>query len=197
MKKILLILLIVTLAGYGVSIAGQATIAWDANSPTPDGYRIFKRIAGTAYNYEAPDWEGNGTTCTITELTPGRTYYFVARAYVGTDESGDSNEVEYTIPTPTPTQYCMPLFDIDGHAATALSVGAYLAYDGGKWYDVSIIEHVTPTPTPSIVYNGNVKTLVYHKPDCKYYQCATCTIKFYSRQDAIDAGYKPCGTCKP
>ncbi|MBI5551098.1 MAG: fibronectin type III domain-containing protein [Desulfobacterales bacterium] len=85
--------------------AAQVTLQWDANSPAPQGYRLFQRLASGTYNYSAPVWTGAGTTCTINNLLDGTTYYFVARAYIGPDQSGNSNEVNFTslVPTPTPT----------------------------------------------------------------------------------------------
>lgn len=92
------ITLIVAIATFYTlaSSGSQVTLAWDANDPAPDGYLIFKRLAGQDYNYSEPAWRGKATTCTIDGLIPGQTYYFVARAFQGSDMSGDSNEVSYT-----------------------------------------------------------------------------------------------------
>ena len=49
----------------------------------------------------------------------------------------------------------------------------------------------------SIVYHGNTSSHVFHKPDCKQYGCKNCTAVFSTREEAIKAGYKPCGICKP
>ena len=76
--------------------AAQVSLQWDANDPIPDGYRLFQRQSGQAYNYTVPIQNLTGTNCTVDGLEEGTTYYFVVRAYVGDDESGDSNEVEYT-----------------------------------------------------------------------------------------------------
>jgi len=55
----------------------------------------------------------------------------------------------------------------------------------------------TPTPAVSGTYHGNSKSQVFHKEGCKNYDCKNCTEIFRSREDAIKAGYKPCGICKP
>ncbi len=47
------------------------------------------------------------------------------------------------------------------------------------------------------VYHGNVSSLVFHAPDCKHFNCKRCTKVFQDRELAINAGYKPCGICKP
>jgi hypothetical protein len=83
--------------------AAQVTLQWDPNSPTPQGYRVFQRVAGSAYNYGAPIWTGTVTTCTLNNLLNGTAYYFVVRAYIGPDQSGDSNEASFTAPAATPT----------------------------------------------------------------------------------------------
>lgn len=46
-------------------------------------------------------------------------------------------------------------------------------------------------------FSGNVKSGVFHRSSCKHFNCKNCTKSFSSRQQALDAGYKPCGTCKP
>ena len=74
------------------------TLRWDANDPAPAGYRVFVREAGSSYDYDHPIWEKSLTTCTLTGLTEGITYYFVVRAYEGELESVDSEEVSYTPP---------------------------------------------------------------------------------------------------
>ena len=81
--------------------AAQVTLAWDANDPVPDGYLIFQRLQGGVYDYSQPVWSGSETTCTIDNLADNTTYDFVVRAYVGTSESGDSNEVSFQYTTPS------------------------------------------------------------------------------------------------
>ena len=84
------------------SMAANVTLAWDANDPKPEGYRMFVRENGASYNYANPIWESDEaseTTCTLIGLTEGTTYYFVVRAYDGDLESADSEEVSYTVAT--------------------------------------------------------------------------------------------------
>ncbi len=44
---------------------------------------------------------------------------------------------------------------------------------------------------------GNTDSKVFHTQDCKFAQSKKCTDSFAKREDAVQAGYKPCGSCKP
>ena len=74
------------------------TLEWD---PSPDawatGYAIHYGTSSSNYTIRID--VGNATSCTITNLTPGVTYYFAATAYT---ESGQENfpseELRYTVP---------------------------------------------------------------------------------------------------
>ncbi len=76
--------------------AAQVTLQWDANDPSPAGYRLYQRTSGQSYDYNSPVWSGTLTTAALDGLLEGTTYYYVVRAYSGSDESGDSNEVQFT-----------------------------------------------------------------------------------------------------
>jgi len=52
-------------------------------------------------------------------------------------------------------------------------------------------------PHGAILYHGNTNTRRFHQRTCRYFNCPNCTAKFTSREDAIAAGYRPCGTCRP
>ena len=71
----------------------QVTLAWDANTePNLAGYKIYYGTASGAYTVTID--VGNITTCTITGLQPGATYYFAATAYDSSAaQSTFSNEV--------------------------------------------------------------------------------------------------------
>jgi hypothetical protein len=97
MKKMIQLLTVLIIAMASTAIAGEVTLAWDANNPAPDGYRLFVRETDQEYDYLAPAWEGTATQATISNLSEGVERAFVVRAYIGDNESGDSNEVVYTI----------------------------------------------------------------------------------------------------
>jgi len=107
--------------------AADVTLQWDGGTPNPDGYNLYQRLSGHAYDYSNPVNSATitGTTYIISGLTEGATYYFVVRVFVGTDESGDSNEVEYVVPVADP--------DSDGDGYND-SVDAF-PDDGSEWVD--------------------------------------------------------------
>jgi hypothetical protein len=194
----LAMLLASAIIGVALTQAGQVTLSWDPNSPTPAGYRVYQRLEGGTYNYSAPAWPLDNqnhteTTCTITGLEEGQTYYFVVRAYVGADESGDSNEVAYLVPesgqppdndTAEPTnlttdQIATQLHRIETNQATILEILA-----GGQPQD----------PAPTTPYCGNPDSKILHRST---HWCGTNAVPFNTTEEATAAGYRPCGVCKP
>ncbi len=90
-----------------ISLAAQVTLEWEPNSQSPEGYYVFHRVEGDAFDYDNPVWPIDGkdhteTKCTIEGLTEGVTYYFIVRAYLGSIVSVDSNEVSYQLPSSLP-----------------------------------------------------------------------------------------------
>ena len=168
--------------------AAQVKLAWDANTPAPEGYRIFQRPDGGTYNYSAPAWTGTATQCTVSGLGPG-THYFVSRAYNGQEQSSNSNEVMAIIEAPTPTPTPIPAPE---PTPASLCVPAVEGVYAVGAFDVAVtLRAVDPA------YQGNVKSKVFHKKGCRYFDCADCSAKYTTREAAIADGYRPCGTCKP
>lgn len=55
-----------------------------------------------------------------------------------------------------------------------------------------------PSPPPATQhYVGNTNTHRFHLSTCRYAGCKNCTARFTTRKEAIEAGYRPCGTCDP
>ena len=50
---------------------------------------------------------------------------------------------------------------------------------------------------PVYNYIGNKNTKKFHHPWCSYLSAPENRVYFTTRQEAIDAGYTPCGHCKP
>ena len=46
-------------------------------------------------------------------------------------------------------------------------------------------------------YHGNTNSMIFHRSTCKNYNYKKCVQGFSSREEAIAAGYKPCGICNP
>ena len=90
-------------------MAASVTLRWDPSGPATDGYRLFARKSGQAYNYSQPDWEGAGVTGTLNHLDGQTEYYIVVRAYKGSIESADSNEVHYMPPAATMMTTACPM----------------------------------------------------------------------------------------
>jgi hypothetical protein len=84
------------------AIAGTATatIAWDPSSSAVAGYDFFYGTSSGNYDYVVD--VGKNTSCSISGLENGITYYFVVKAYdsIGL-ESEFSEELRYTVPLTT------------------------------------------------------------------------------------------------
>jgi hypothetical protein len=114
--------------------AAQVTLAWDPNIPSPDGYRVYQRVAGQSYDYLSPVWPGPGddttqTTCTVNALDDGTSYYFIVRAIVGNDSSGDSNEINYIAEDTVPIVHSITT---DAGAHGSVSPASATVNDGGS-----------------------------------------------------------------
>ena len=48
-----------------------------------------------------------------------------------------------------------------------------------------------------LVFHGNAKSHVFHRPGCRFYDCGACTVTFPNREAAVQAGYRPCKVCNP
>ncbi|MGD9081295.1 MAG: fibronectin type III domain-containing protein [Desulfobacterales bacterium] len=78
--------------------AASVGLEWDPNTePELAGYKVY--WGTSSGNYTSNMDVGNTTTCTISELDEGKTYYFVVTAYDdNNNESGYSNQISYTVP---------------------------------------------------------------------------------------------------
>ncbi|MBN1570722.1 MAG: thermonuclease family protein [Acidobacteria bacterium] len=54
-----------------------------------------------------------------------------------------------------------------------------------------------PGETDQITYHGNTNSRVFHAPSCRNYNCKNCTRELRSREEALAAGFRPCGICRP
>ena len=77
------------------SYAAQVTLGWDKSADAVDGYIMHY---GPSYSQTYSGDVGNSTSCTISGLQEGVTYYFAVTAYNDVEESDYSNVVTYTVP---------------------------------------------------------------------------------------------------
>ncbi len=67
-----------------------------------------------------------------------------------------------------------------------------------KVSDTEPEENITGKPTDDDQQlMGNTGSHVFHRSDCKFSKTQKCTAVFNTREEAIQEGYKPCGTCNP
>ena len=88
-----LFLLLLTVFNSSAVLASEVTLAWDPNAePDLAGYRVYYGTASR--NYDRVMEVGSCTSCVVTGLEQGRTYYFAATAVnTANVESDFSNEV--------------------------------------------------------------------------------------------------------
>jgi hypothetical protein len=110
LSSLLLVLMAILSLMMTSAHAAQVTVAWDANSdPAVTGYRVHYGTALGSYTSHID--VGNATSCVISGLLEGLTYYFAATAYDSSGHESDySPAVNYTVPqapapspAPTPT----------------------------------------------------------------------------------------------
>ena len=86
--------------------AADLKFAWDSYTSEADGFHLYMGTAPgvqtNAANRVATISPKTATTYTLANVSPG-TKFFVMTAYLGSLESGPSNEISTTIPLPAPT----------------------------------------------------------------------------------------------
>ena len=182
--RYLLLPIIVSLTVFALAstaIAWQVTLTWDPNSSTPDGYRLYMRQEGQNYNYNEPIWQGTDNQCTITESTGNTDYYFVVRAFVGNEESGDSNEIRYT---PTATN---PIID-NGDQGTASS-GNWSLSSGTPYIGSQSVysDEAGATYTYEVPVSGTYEVALwwtYHSS-----RCSSVPVEIYDGDQLLETVY--------
>jgi len=83
--------------------AAQVTLAWSPSVGSVAGYRVHYGITSGAYNYSVD--VGNSTSCTISGLNEGTTYYYAVTAYdLDNYESDYSEELAHSVSSPLPSE---------------------------------------------------------------------------------------------
>ncbi|MEJ2286533.1 MAG: fibronectin type III domain-containing protein, partial [Desulfobacterales bacterium] len=112
--------------------AAQVTLAWKDKNQAVDGFQVFQRKEGSAFDYAKPVWTSDGrdpnkTSCTISGLADGIKYHFVVRAYAENEQSPNSNQVTYMAPASSPITIVN-----DNHPPVA-EAGANKSVNAGDW----------------------------------------------------------------
>ena len=123
--------------------AAEITLAWDPNvEQNVSGYKVYNGTASR--NYSGSVDVGNWTSCVMSGLEPGRTYYFAAKAYNATGSESDySSEVVYSAPaacsfslSPASQTYSSS----GGAGSVSVSAGStcsWTAVSGASWLTVT------------------------------------------------------------
>ena len=82
------------------------------------------------------------------------------------------------------------------YIAAALVVIAIIAYAVSSSRQKKAREAYLSLP---VLYIGNKQTRTYHVPSCRTLTNLdrAHTVAFRTREEPAEAGYRPCGTCKP
>lgn len=54
-----------------------------------------------------------------------------------------------------------------------------------------------PNMVKASIFHGNIKSRKFHFSSCRHHNCKSCIKVFQTRMDAVNAGYSPCGLCRP
>ena len=131
-----------------VSAAANVTLGWSpVTDPSIAGYEVHYGTASRTYSQVVT--VGNTNSVTITNLIPGRTYYFAASSYdTAGIQSGLSNEARYTVPIQAASLKAAPLSNG--------SFGLSVAGGAGETYVVEAstdLIHWVPVATNTASFN--------------------------------------------
>lgn len=70
------------------------------------------------------------------------------------------------------------------------------SFDAGQNASAATVSS-SATSTAAAAYVGNLNSKVFHLPSCANLPAQANRVEFSSREDAVSAGYTPCGSCDP
>ncbi len=134
--------------------SAQVTLTWDASTDSNTaGYKVH--YGNSSRSYQAVIDVGMTTTCTISNLPAGTTYYFAATDYNASGaESAYSNEVSYAT-SATCTYSISPTSQSPGSSGGTGTVSV-TAPSGCSWTAISNASWITVTSNGSVTGNGTV-----------------------------------------
>ena len=113
MKKLLLFwgLALILCFGIFTYTAFGVTLAWDTNTDTVVGYKVYYQQVGGVDPYSEIVQGRENTTCIIdnNKFQPDQEYEFWVTAFNDADESGSSNIVTWTAPIFIPVDNPAPI----------------------------------------------------------------------------------------
>ena len=144
--------------------AAQVTLTWNAStSSNVAGYKIYYGTASGNYPYSVD--AGNTTSYTLSGLSTGATYYIAAITYDSSgDQSGDSNEVSYTVPSPctysiSPTSASFTSSGGTGSVSVTTQSGcAWTASSAASWMSITSGASGTGSGTVNYAVAANTGT---------------------------------------
>jgi hypothetical protein len=95
-KKIVVHLFITTIFCFlacNVAPAAEIIVKWEPNDPAPEGYNVYHRKEGEAYDYNQPVWTGSDDSAIVTILAENGIHYFTVSAFDQHVEGENSKEV--------------------------------------------------------------------------------------------------------
>lgn len=92
--------------------------------------------------------------------------------------------------------------DVEGYEAgydDGYADGEDYGYDRGydAGHDSGVADSYTPSTYSYETYIGNANSYKFHRESCSYLPADWNQVFFYSREDAVNAGYDPCQKCNP
>jgi hypothetical protein len=131
-----------------LGFAAQVTLGWDSNSESDlAGYKIYVGYQSNSYSWNID--AGNSTQAVVGGLVEGTPYFLALTAYNQNGlESGFSNEVTYTPPTPSSNQFTLSV----NRAGTGS--GTVTSNPTGSTFNVGTQVTLTAAPDAGSTFTG-------------------------------------------
>ena len=88
-----------------------------------------------------------------------------------------------------------PVLDAAEQSARAGRLGLWLQSDAVAPWEFR--SGRAPIPAGAAAFHGNTSSHVFHRSGCRNFGCQNCTQLFNTREEALSAGFRPAGCCRP